>query len=86
MTAEEILELIRLDAENFFLHPAQALPAYSEIVAELSDRLNIDDLTTLVAIGSVIYRDAQAQAEAEQICTRLCATLSLRNRFKSSGV
>jgi hypothetical protein len=61
MTAYDILQLIRRDAESFHLSGSDALPAFAEIVAELSGRITAEDLTTLIAIGSVVYRAAGAQ-------------------------
>jgi len=60
MTAYDILRLIGHDAKSFHLSGADALPAFAEIVAELAGRITADDLTTLIAIGTVIYRDTQS--------------------------
>jgi hypothetical protein len=61
MTAYDILQLIRRDAESFHLSGSDALPAFAEIIAELSGRITAEDLTTLIAIGSVVYRAAGAR-------------------------
>jgi hypothetical protein len=61
MTADNILRLIEHDAETFHLSGADALPAFAEIIAELSGRITAEDLTTLIAIGSVVYRAAGAR-------------------------
>jgi hypothetical protein len=66
MTAQEILDLIEHDASSFRVAATDALEAFAEILAELATRISADDLTTLVAIGSVIYRDANAQPDAAE--------------------
>lgn len=53
-----VTDLIRRDAESFVLLPSDALPAYVSILAEIASELSADDMTTLVAIGSVLYRAA----------------------------
>jgi hypothetical protein len=58
MTAHDILELIEHDARSFHLRAADALDAFAEILAGFAGQISADDLTTLIAIGSVLYRKA----------------------------
>lgn len=59
MDVQDILKLIEHDARSFHLAATDALAAMAEILAELAGHINADDLTTLIAIGSVIYREAE---------------------------
>jgi hypothetical protein len=57
MTATQVFSMIQHDANDFQLLATDALAALTEIVGELSERINEDDIATLVAVGSLIYRD-----------------------------
>lgn len=59
MTADDVLRLIRFDADKYELSAADALPALTEILAEQTGKISVDDFTTLIAIGSVLYRQAR---------------------------
>ncbi|SAL07248.1 hypothetical protein AWB78_08495 [Caballeronia calidae] len=74
MTAQEILELIKRDARLFHLSGRDALPAFAEILAEHARQLRSSDLTTLIAIGTVIYRDACVCYEVDDLIARLRST------------
>jgi hypothetical protein len=56
MIAQNILKLIEHDARSFHLRAVDTLDAFAEILAEIAGQISTDDLTTLVAIGSVLYR------------------------------
>ena len=58
MTAHDILKLIEHDARSFHLRAADALNAFAEILAEFAGQISANDLMTLIAIGSVLYRKA----------------------------
>jgi hypothetical protein len=58
MNAQDVLGLIQRDAGSFHLSAGDALPVFAEILAELARRVSADDLTTLIAIGSVLHRTA----------------------------
>jgi hypothetical protein len=66
MNAQEILQLIECDANSFYLAAADALKAFAEILAEQADHLRADDLTTLIAIGSVLHREAGTEQAVQR--------------------
>jgi hypothetical protein len=59
MTEREILDLIECDANSFHLTATDALAIYVEILSDLSGQTSAGDLTTLIAIGSVLHRTAR---------------------------
>ncbi|WP_455285957.1 hypothetical protein [Cupriavidus necator] len=70
MEREEIMCLIEEDAKSFYLPPRHALPAFVDILAECRPCLSAEDFITLIAVGSLIYREAQAEALALSVIDR----------------
>lgn len=58
MNVQDILKLIEHDANSFHVAATDALAAFVEILSELTGQISADDLTTLIAIGSVLRRAA----------------------------
>ncbi|SAL06988.1 hypothetical protein AWB78_08355 [Caballeronia calidae] len=70
MTVQQILALIQQDADSFSLAASDALPAYAEILAEVVGHVTPDDFTALIAIGSVLRRNADAEQMTQDLLTR----------------
>jgi hypothetical protein len=70
MSSRDILELIALDARSFHIAATDALGAFAEVISECAARINANDLTTLIAIGSVLYRAAGERSAPSGAGTR----------------
>ncbi|WP_250479884.1 MULTISPECIES: hypothetical protein [unclassified Caballeronia] len=84
MTVQQILELIQRDANSFSLSASDALPAYTEILSEVAPHVSSDDFITLVAIGSVLLRNAQAESLTQELMTKHIAAAKKSTTTHSS--
>ncbi|EEF23449.1 conserved hypothetical protein, partial [Ricinus communis] len=63
MNKNEILARIESEAATYYLPATTALDAYIDILAGLAARLDDDDLGALIAIGTVLTRQAHLSCE-----------------------
>jgi hypothetical protein len=62
MDSNDVRARIAQEAKTYHLPAGTALQAYADILADLSDRLDRDDLDALIAIGTVLIRHAEPDA------------------------